>query len=928
MKYIISILLAVFFFGNPVFAKDYYVSVNNGNDSNAGTIDSPLKTIQAAATKMLAGDICYIRGGVYRESVQPKNSGTDGAPIVFQNYNNEKVTITATKVVTGFTQHDNSIYVANIDATVSQVFVDGALMNLASHPNFSISDMNWDKWADVNFATDKTATVAGLEAFSGIEGAHIIGLCGLHWITNYGEIASQTGNKVTAINTSYHWKNFEANVYLGKGKGYVLGSLSLLDSPTEWHHQDNKLYIWAQGNQNPNNIVVEARVDTVGMNLNSLSYIVVKGLHFKAANVTLRNSTKCIVEDCSIRYPTPFAPFKNGFNRDTKDPETWEGNGVEISGQDNIIRNSYIAHCWGDGLSVWGTNNTVENCLVEDCDWLCIDSAPLSVTGTGHVIKQNTFRNAARSILVHRYLGAGKILNNNLSAAGIICEDLGLTYTFQTNGAGTEIAYNKVFDNYAEENGPGIYLDNTTQGFNIHHNVVWNCETGIRTNLSSQNNQVFNNTLYGNNRAMGAWGLTGTKFKNVKTWNNISDVGPFEGDSAKNNFIIEKNVFVDADAYDFTLAAGASVIDKGLVIPGITDGFIGAAPDAGAYEFGATTWTSGATITIPDFDDDVPSSPYELIATAMESGTIRLDWKNPSTSHLGFIVERKEGHDSFAEIANISQVVESFTDTSIETALVLYTYRIRLFNAYGNSSYSNYVEINAVSAGQTLGLQAEECDANRGINIVGSYIGSCDNGDWIRFDNVNFNLSYNSCKVRYAVESPYGGQTVEFRLDSLNGTIIGAFSPEVTGGWTIFKEQSFKITPTEGTHTLFIVFKGTQGIGNFDWFQFQNSNGSSIGIIEINKHINTHLTIIPNPCISYFTLSYKPEMPGQARVEMLNTTGQIVAVLYNGYHELETITLTWENSQKLKSGMYFIHLIDIQKNQIRSDVKKLICQTE
>jgi hypothetical protein len=38
--------------------------------------------------------------------------------------------------------------------------------------------------------------------------------------------------------------------------------------------------------------------------------------------------------------------------------------------------------------------------------------------------------------------------------------------------------------------------------------------------------------------------------------------------------------------YDFTLARGSAAIDKGTVLPTITDGFIGRAPDLGAYEYG------------------------------------------------------------------------------------------------------------------------------------------------------------------------------------------------------------------------------------------------------------------------------------------------------------------------------------------------------
>jgi len=42
----------------------------------------------------------------------------------------------------------------------------------------------------------------------------------------------------------------------------------------------------------------------------------------------------------------------------------------------------------------------------------------------------------------------------------------------------------------------------------------------------------------------------------------------------------------DAKDFDFSLRAGASVIDQGAALPTITDGFAGRAPDLGAFEFG------------------------------------------------------------------------------------------------------------------------------------------------------------------------------------------------------------------------------------------------------------------------------------------------------------------------------------------------------
>ncbi|MDB6016307.1 MAG: Polysaccharide lyase, family, partial [Pedosphaera sp.] len=57
----------------------FYVATN-GVDTNAGTLAQPFLTISKAASVMVAGDTCFIRGGTYRETVTPASSGSAGAP--------------------------------------------------------------------------------------------------------------------------------------------------------------------------------------------------------------------------------------------------------------------------------------------------------------------------------------------------------------------------------------------------------------------------------------------------------------------------------------------------------------------------------------------------------------------------------------------------------------------------------------------------------------------------------------------------------------------------------------------------------------------------------------------------------------------------------------------------------------------------------
>jgi len=183
--------------------------------------------------------------------------------------------------------------------------------------------------------------------------------------------------------------------------------------------------------------------------------------------------------------------------------------------------------------------------------------------------------------------------------SGLITDDCALLYTLG-KGLNMKIHHNLFHD--AAGRGKlnkvaGIYLDNDAADVSVHHNVVWNTEwSAIQINWNGTNIDVFNNTLINCSAAMGAWHKEGTEFSNVKVWNNLTNMNSLEAQADKqNNYIMTSttNQFTALDKGDFTLKSGSLVINNGLVISGITDGFVGSNPDLGAYEFGAEKWKAG-----------------------------------------------------------------------------------------------------------------------------------------------------------------------------------------------------------------------------------------------------------------------------------------------------------------------------------------------
>jgi hypothetical protein len=85
-----------------------------------------------------------------------------------------------------------------------------------------------------------------------------------------------------------------------------------------------------------------------------------------------------------------------------------------------------------------------------------------------------------------------------------------------------------------------------------------------------------------------------------------------------------------------------------------------------------------------------PEAPTALTATAVSRTQINLAWLDKSGNETGFKIERCKGSTctNFSQIATVGANVKSYSNTRL-TKNTTYRYRIRAYNAAGNSAYSN-----------------------------------------------------------------------------------------------------------------------------------------------------------------------------------------------------------------------------------------------
>jgi beta-glucanase (GH16 family) len=131
----------------------------------------------------------------------------------------------------------------------------------------------------------------------------------------------------------------------------------------------------------------------------------------------------------------------------------------------------------------------------------------------------------------------------------------------------------------------------------------------------------------------------------------------------------------------------------------------------------------------------------------------------------------------------------------------------------------------------TSRIQAEAYDAQRGAVVEpttdtggGSDVGHLANGDWLRFDDVNFGTTPLRTFSGRAASGIAGGASglVEVRLDGPTNPVVSSFAIANTGGWQSWRTVPSNILDVRGVHDVYLTFTSGQpsDFVNINWFTF------------------------------------------------------------------------------------------------------------
>jgi arabinoxylan arabinofuranohydrolase len=130
-----------------------------------------------------------------------------------------------------------------------------------------------------------------------------------------------------------------------------------------------------------------------------------------------------------------------------------------------------------------------------------------------------------------------------------------------------------------------------------------------------------------------------------------------------------------------------------------------------------------------------------------------------------------------------------------------------------------YLKNEAETIAWESGVTTEVCgEGGMDVTSIGS-------GDYIKVKNVDFGAGATSFTARVAATA--AGGTIQIRLASQTGTLVGTCNVSATGGTQTWADTTCTISGASGVNDLFFVFGGSTF--NFNNWQFTGSGGGSTG---------------------------------------------------------------------------------------------------
>lgn len=576
------------------YGKEFYVAPN-GNDSNNGDINAPFATLEKAKNAINdlklkpglpeRGIVVYLRGGVYNIdstfSLNKKDSGESGKPIVYSAYKNENVRLIGGKILKNSdfklltsdspiwskidTSAKGKIYQMDLkaagitdfsilsnrnssrnDNSALELYCNSKPMQLARYPDINETQGDNIKKGFIyikNKTSDTSFTVADdrIKNWTSEKDVWTHGLFFHLW--------SDSHIKISNIDTKSNEIELADIPPYGIKEGnpfYVENLLEEVTTPGEWYldREAGILYFWPSEDICNSEISVSILKAPL-IELKNTSNIILKNITFEIGRSTLvkiNGGDENSLQNCIVR--------NSG------------SSGIQVAGgTNNGITDSQIYDTENEAISINGgvrftlssCNNFVTNCDIHNFGkWVWCYKPGINVSGVGVKISHNNIHDAPHAAIL--FGGNNNILEyNNIYNVCQYSDDAGAIYGGRRwDYRGNIIQYNFIHDissNFGKDKyrTNGIYLDDCLSGNTVFGNILYNI-AGIGVQMGGGRDTVVENNIMVNCKygvAVDNRGIKSIVNKPGDSWNLLEKAN---SDNVKRHEGIWKTTYPELDA--------------------------------------------------------------------------------------------------------------------------------------------------------------------------------------------------------------------------------------------------------------------------------------------------------------------------------------------------------------------------------------------
>ncbi|MDO6439492.1 malectin domain-containing carbohydrate-binding protein [Cyclobacterium sp. 1_MG-2023] len=492
-----------------IFAANYYVSQEKGNDnrslSEAQNPDTPWKSIakvNSLFNYLKPGDaILFNRGETFYGTLHISSSGSSSAPIKIGAYGSgAKPVITSLITVSNWRSIGNGIYESNTTIntnTVQVLLINGEAHELGRYPNIDQANEGYLNIDDVGGNSLLSSNELGGSP-NWNDGEIVIKKN--QWIIDTHQISSHSGSQIRF--------NGKISAYTAQEDYgfFIQNHIQTLDTFGEWYFNPStkKINVYF-GNSNPSSLKVEvSTLDNLIIKDYRDANISIENINFKGANksaVTLEGGNNIKISDSEINYSG-----ENGI--------------LALEVLDLLVERNNINSTYNNGMYLRYGN---DNAIIRDNEINKTalipgrtqneDAAGIGIFASGEnvLIQNNNVINSGFNGI--QFNGNYSIVKNNF--VDKFCQikgDGGGIYTFggvQYQGyKGRKIQGNIVINSMGSEGGipdkginykplaEGIFLDDHSNNIEITGNTVGNIRNSGLKMSNANTVKVYGNTFF------------------------------------------------------------------------------------------------------------------------------------------------------------------------------------------------------------------------------------------------------------------------------------------------------------------------------------------------------------------------------------------------------------------------------------------------